>query len=84
MAVSENTQKVLDYLKDHQGEMITHETLANAIGCTVKQVIPMVTYWATERGGNKVVRSEPVDITVTDDNGNPTTKKVRYISYVGE
>lgn len=84
MAISENTQKVLDYLKDHQGEMITHETLAEELGCTVKQVIPMVTYWATARGGNKVVRSEPVEVTVNDDEGKPVTKKVRYISYVGE
>ena len=44
MAISENTQKVLDYLKEHTGEMITHETLAEHLGCTVKQVIPMVTY----------------------------------------
>ena len=84
MAISENTQKVLDYLMNHQGEMITHETLAEELGCTVKQVIPMVTYWATARGGNKVVRSEPVEVTVTDDEGKPATKKVRYISYVGE
>lgn len=83
MAISENTQKVLDYLMNHQGEMITHETLAEELGCTVKQVIPMVTYWATARGGNKVVRSEPVEVTVNDDEGKPVTKKVRYISYVG-
>jgi len=84
MAISENTQKVLDYLKDHQGEMITHETLAEHLGCTVKQVIPMVTYWATARGGNKAMRSEPVEVTVNDEEGKPTTKKVRYISYVGD
>lgn len=83
MAISENTQKVLDYLKDHQGEMITHETLANELGCTVKQVIPMVNYWAGPRGGNVVVRSEPVEVTVNDAEGKPVTKKVKYISYVG-
>lgn len=84
MAVSENTQNVLNYLKEHNGEMITHETLADALGLTVKQVIPMVTYWATARGGNVVVRSEPVEVTVNDDEGKPTVKKVRYISYIGE
>ena len=83
MAVSENTQNVLNYLKEHTGEMITHETLAEALGLTVKQVIPMVTYWATARGGNVVVRSEPVEVTVNDADGQPTVKKVRYISYVG-
>ena len=51
---------------------------------TPNNIIPMVTYWATARGGNKVVRSEPVEVTVNDEEGKPTTKKVRYISYVGE
>lgn len=83
MAVSENTTRVLEYLKEHNGEMITHETLADALGLTVKQVIPMVTYWATARGGNVVMRSEPVEVTVNDDEGKPTVKKVRYISYIG-
>ena len=84
MAASENTVKVLEYCKEHVGEMITQETIAEALGLTPKQVNPMVTYWATARGGNKVVRSEPVEVTVNDEEGKPTTKKVRYISYVGE
>ena len=83
MAISENTQNVLNYLKEHTGEMITNYTLAEALGLSPKATIPMVNYWAGPRGGNVVVRSEPVEVTVNDDEGKPTTKKVRYISYVG-
>ena len=86
MAASENTMKVLDFLKEHTGELITQDDIAEAIGVTVKQVNPMITYWTREREGNTppvVVRAEPVEITVTDEEGNPKTKKVRYISYVG-
>lgn len=83
MAVSENTQKVLEYCKNHVGEMITQETIAEALGLTPKQVNPMVTYWATARGGNVLQRSEQVETTVMDAEGKPTVKKVRYISYVG-
>lgn len=79
MAISENTQNVLTYLKEHTGEMITNDTLAAALGLSPKATIPMVNYWASARGGNVVVRSEPVE--VTDSEGN--VKKVRYISYVG-
>lgn len=84
MAISENTTKVLEYCKEHVGEMITQDVIAEALGLTAKQVNPMVTYWATARGGNVLQRSDPVEVTVTDAEGNPTTKKVRYISYVGE
>jgi len=84
MAASENTVKVLEYCKEHVGEMITQDTLAAALGLTAKQVNPMVTYWATARGGNVLQRSEPVEVTVTDTEGKPAVKKVRYISYVGE
>lgn len=86
MAASENTMKVLEYLKEHTGEMITQDTIAEALGLTAKQVNPMVTYWTREREGNTppvVVRSEPVEVTVNDAEGKPTTKKVRYISFVG-
>ena len=85
MAVSENTMKVLEFLKEHTGEMLTYEDVARGIGVTPKQVNPMITYWTREREGNtpaQVVRSEPVEVTVNDAEGKPTTKKVRYISYV--
>jgi hypothetical protein len=84
MAASENTMKVLEYCKEHVGEMITQDTIAEALGLTAKQVNPMVTYWATARGGNVLQRSEPVEVTLTDAEGKPVTKKVRYISYIGE
>lgn len=83
MAISENTQNVLNYLKEHTGEMITNDTLAEALGLSPKATIPMVNYWAGPRGGNVVVRSEPVEVTVNDAEGKPVTKKVRYISYIG-
>ena len=86
MAVSENTMKVLDFLKEHVGEMLTYEDVAAGVGVTPKQVNPMITYWTREREGNTppvVVRSEPVEVTVMDEDNKPTTKKVRYISYVG-
>ena len=66
MAASENTVKVLEYCKEHVGEMITQETIAEALGLTPKQVNPMVTYWATARGGNVLQRSEPVETTVME------------------
>ena len=84
MAASENTMKVLEYCKEHVGEMITQDTIAEVLGLTAKQVNPMVTYWATARGGNVLQRSEPVEVTLTDAEGKPVTKKVRYISYIGE
>lgn len=79
MAISENTTRVLEYLKAHTGEMITNDSLAAALGLSPKATIPMVNYWAGPRGGNVVTRSEPVE--VTDAEGN--VKKVKYISYVG-
>jgi hypothetical protein len=84
MAASENTVKVLEYCKEHVGEMITQDTIAAALGLTAKQVNPMVTYWATARGGNVLQRSEPVEVASVDAEGKSVTKKVRYISYVGE
>ena len=84
MAASENTVKVLEYCKNHVGEMITHDTLATALGHTAKQVVPMDNYWTGECGGSVLQRSEPVEVTVTDAEGKPTVKKVRCISCVVE
>ena len=86
MAVSENTQKVLEFVKEHSGEMITKETIAEALGLTTKQVNPMITYWCKEHGETpaQLMRSEPVEVTVNDAEGKPTVKKVRYISYLGD
>jgi len=81
MELTENTTKVLNYLKEHTGEMITNDMLAAGTGFSPKQTIPMVTRLVKE---NLAVRSEPVEVTVNDAEGKPTTKKVRYISYVGE
>lgn len=86
MAVSENTTRVLEYIKEHNGELMTYETIAEALGLTPKQVNPMITYWTREREGNTppvVVRSEPVEVTLTGEDDKPMVKKVRYISYVG-
>lgn len=77
--VSENTMKVLDFLKEHAGETITNDDIAFALGLSPRATVPMVNYWASARGGNVVMRSEPEEIT--DSNGN--VKKIRYITYVG-
>ena len=80
MAISENTTRVLEYLKEHTGDMITNDMLAEALELSPKSTIPMVNYWVKQ---GLVVRSEPVEVTVTNAEGNPTTKSVKYISYVG-
>lgn len=80
MAISENTTRVLDYLKEHTGEMITNDSLAEALELSPKSTIPMVNYWVKQ---GVVVRSEPVEIVVNDADDKPVTKKVKYISYIG-
>ena len=76
MAISENTTRVLEYLKEHTGDMITNDSLAEALDLSPKSTIPMVNYWVKQ---GVVVRSEPVEVTVKDAEGKPTTKNVKYI-----
>ncbi len=78
--ISESTQKVLEYVKNHSGEMLTKEMIAKALGLTPKEVVPMINYWAGPRGGFVIGRTDPQE--VVDENG--VKKTIKYVYYKGQ
>ena len=78
MALSENSLKVLNYLKENQGVQMTAKDIADALGMTDKSVNGVVTLGL----GNKKGYAQRTDavIEVTDENGNTVPKPVKFIS----
>lgn len=57
MAMKENTRKVFDYVKEHDGEDIIAQDIAEALGLTTRQVIGSVNSFTNPKKG-LMVRSE--------------------------
>ena len=75
-AMKENTKAIFMYLKEHNGEQITAQEIADALGLGVKSVIGSVNSFVKKRWA---VRSEPVKIEI-----NGEKKEVKFISLTDE
>lgn len=74
MSMSENSKKVLDYLKSVQGENVTAADVAEACGLDTRQVNGIFTSAIAKK--ELGVRSEPTTVELADG----TVKKVRFLS----
>lgn len=71
-AMKENTKAIFMYLKEHNGEQITAQEIADALGLGVKSVIGSVNSFVKKAWA---VRSEPVKVEI-----NGEKKDVKFIS----
>jgi DNA-binding MarR family transcriptional regulator len=71
-AMKENTKAIFMYLKEHNGEQITAQEIADALGLGVKSVIGSVNSFVKKEWA---VRSEPVKVEI-----NGEKKDVKFIS----
>lgn len=78
MAMKENTVRVLNYLKEHNGEQVTAADIAEALNLQKRSVDGIVTS-AFQRKGYSV-RSEPQEVEVVGEDGSVTHKTVKFIS----
>lgn len=76
-AVSEKSLTVLNYLKEIGDANVTAADIADALGMEVKTVNGVVT--AGLARGKELAERIPAQIEVTDDEGNKTTKDVKFI-----
>lgn len=75
-AMKENTKAIFMYLKEHNGEQITAQEIADALGLGVKSVIGSVNSFVKKLWA---VRSEPVKVEI-----NGEKKDVKFISLTDE
>ena len=73
MALSENSRKVFDYVKENDGKQFTAADIADALGLEVKSVNGIVTA-AFQRKG--LMQRTPAEIQLAD----VTHKPVKFIS----
>ena len=69
-AMKENTKAIFMYLKEHNGEQITAQEIAEALGLSVKSVVGSVNSFVKKTWA---VRSDEVKVEVMD-------KPVKFIS----
>ena len=74
--MKENTKAIFMYLKEHNGEQITAQEIADALGLGVKSVIGSVNSFVKKTWA---VRSEPVKVEI-----NGEKKDVKFISLTDE
>ena len=77
MAMKENSKKVLNYLKEINGENVTAADVATALGLEKRQVDGIFTS-AIQRKGLGV--RTPAEIEVVDAEGNVSHKQVKFLS----
>lgn len=82
--MKENTKKVFNYLKEHDGEQITATKISEDTGIEVKSVNGIVTSALVGVGDNKAVKGYAERIpggtmTVKDKDGNDVVKPVKFI-----
>lgn len=75
--LSENSRKVLDYVRSMRGENITAEDIADATGLTTRQVNGVVTAGFQNKG---LMRRKPAEI----ENPDGTHKTVKFIEETEE
>lgn len=77
VAVSENSLKVLNYLKENAGVKMTAADITEALGFEKKsQVDGIVTSGLAKKG---LAERIPAQIEVTDEEGNTKYKDVKFI-----
>lgn len=77
MALKENSLKVLEYVRAHDGENMTAADIAEGTGLEVRSVNGIVTSAFQKKG--LMVRT-PAEIEVTDSEGKVSHKDVKFIS----
>ena len=77
MAMKENSKKVLNYLKEINGENVTAADVAATLGLEKRSVDGIFTS-AIQRKGLGV--RTPAEIEVVDENGNVSHKQVKFLS----
>jgi hypothetical protein len=77
MAMKENSKKVLNYLKEINGENVTAADVAVTLGLEKRQVDGIFTS-AIQRKGLGV--RTPAEIEVVDESGNVSHKQVKFLS----
>lgn len=77
MALSENSRKVFDYVKENDGKQFTAADIADALGLDVKSVNGIVTA-AFQRKG--LMQRTPAEIQLADG----THKPVKFISLTAD
>lgn len=80
MALSENTKKVLDYVKEHDGDQFTANDIAEVLGLNPRSVNGTIT--ALQRKG--FVARVPAEIELTTEEGKTVTKKINFIELTDE
>ena len=81
MALKENSLKVLNYVKAHNGENMTAADIAEGTGLQVRSVNGIVTSAFQKKG--LMVRT-PAEIEVEDAEGKVSHKSVKFISLTEE
>lgn len=76
MALKENALKVLNYVREHDGENMTAADIAEGTGLEVKSVNGIVTAAFQKKG---LMERTPAEIEVTED-GKVAHKAVKFIS----
>ena len=76
--MKENTKTVFNYLKEHDGEDIIANDIAEATGLPIKSVNGIVTAALCRKGKDYAVRV-PGEIEVTDEEGNVSHKAIKFI-----
>ena len=81
MALTENSLKVLEYVRAHDGENMTAADIAEGTELKVTSVNGIVTSAFQKKG--LMVRT-PAEIEVTDEEGKVSHKTVKFISLTDE
>lgn len=76
MAMSENTRKVLDYLKGIGDENVTANDIAEELGLSSKQVNGIVTSGLQRK---ELAERVPATVEVEDEDGQKVSKAVKFI-----
>jgi hypothetical protein len=76
--MKENTKTVFNYLKDHDGEDIIAQDIADATGLPIKSINGIVTAALCRKGKDYAVRV-PGEIEVKDEEGNVSHKPIKFI-----
>lgn len=77
MALKENSLKVLNYVREHDGENMTAADIAEGTGLEIKSVNGIVTAAFQKKG---LMERTPAEIEVTAEDGKTAHKAVKFIS----
>lgn len=77
MALKENQRKIYDYVKSMNGQDITAEDIANAVGATTRQVNGSLTAFFCKKG---LMKRTPAEMELPDG----THKAIKLVSLTEE